>query len=234
MRRLAIIPARGGSKRIAGKNIRNFCGSPIISYTLNAAKECGFFDAIHVSTDSSLIAEVVKALGFSIDFFRDGDLADDFTPLIEVLNFVVTKYVERGLAFDQVWCLLPCAPLLTAEHLHGAKKIFEASDKKRPLIPVLPFPAPHEWSLTFGDHCGLKVDNPQALMMRSQDLLPKYYDAGVFCIYTPEIISDSRVVGEKGFIGYILPKYSVIDIDDIEDWQVAEALYMYRHKHLIS
>ena len=95
MNTLAIIPARGGSKRIPNKNIRNFCGKPIISYILDAAKKSGLFNTIHVSTDSKQIIKVVENLGFKIDFVRPSDLADDYTPIMPVLKFVVEEYEKK-------------------------------------------------------------------------------------------------------------------------------------------
>jgi pseudaminic acid cytidylyltransferase len=227
MKRLAIIPARGGSKRIPGKNIRNFCGSPIISYTLNTALKSELFDTIHVSTDCDAVVDIVKKLGFSIDFLRPAALADDYTPLLPVLQHVVDRYAEMGLTFDQIWCLLPCAPLLEEYHLRGAEAVFENSSKQSPLIPVLPFPAPVEWASTYQVGGRLKFDHPESLMMRSQDLETRYYDAGVFSIYTPKILASRRIADKVDFIGYILSKNSVVDIDDEDDWRLAEALYLH-------
>ena len=117
MKRLAVIPAREGSKRIKNKNIKNFCGKPIISYALNAAKESGLFDTIHVSTESEEIANIVRDLGFTIDFLRDISLADDITPIIPVLKWVVEKYQSKNIYFDEVVLIMACAPLIDATDL---------------------------------------------------------------------------------------------------------------------
>jgi len=112
IKRLAIIPARGGSKRIPNKNILEFCGKPIISYILEVVKNSNLFDVIHVSTDSEAIADVVAKLGFPVDFFRPSELADDYTPVMPVLKYVHDEYMKRGRVFDQVWSLMPTSPFM--------------------------------------------------------------------------------------------------------------------------
>ena len=115
-RRLAIIPARGGSKRIADKNIRAFCGRPMIAHILDTARASGLFEVIHVSTESPRIASVVEALGFEVHFPRPiAQLADDKTPLMPVLRYVTETFQSRGQTFDEVWLLMACAPLIEAE-----------------------------------------------------------------------------------------------------------------------
>lgn len=110
--RLAIVPARGGSTRIPEKNIRDFCGKPMIAHILNAARKSGLFEFIHVSTESTHIAEIVQRLGFPIDFPRPGELANDHTPLMPVLKYVVETYQSSGRRFDEIWLLMACAPLI--------------------------------------------------------------------------------------------------------------------------
>ena len=114
MKRLAIIPARGGSKRIKNKNIKDFCGKPIIKYTINAAIESKLFDKIHVSTESNLIKEVVEKCGLSVDFMRPNELSDDFTVLMPVISFVLETYKKQNIIFDEIWILMACAPLIEA------------------------------------------------------------------------------------------------------------------------
>src|SRR5437764_11044543 len=109
--RLAIVPARGGSKRVSDKNVRDFCGRPMIAHILGAARKSGLFDAIHVSTDSARIAGIVGDLGFATQFLRPSELADDFTPLMPVLRYVTDKFAKSGRHFDEVWLLMACAPL---------------------------------------------------------------------------------------------------------------------------
>ena len=122
MKRLAIIPARGGSKRIKNKNIKNFCGEPIINYIISTARESKLFNKIHVSTESNLIKEVVENNGLSIDFMRPETLSDDFTPLMPVLSFVLNTYISMGYQFDEIWLLMACAPLIDKNDLISASK----------------------------------------------------------------------------------------------------------------
>lgn len=113
-KRIAVIPARGGSKRLPGKNIRDFCGGPMIGHILRAARESGLFDVIHVSTEDAEIRTVCTDLGFAPDFERDPALADDVTPILPVLKFVIDTYAEQDKRFDQIWLLMACAPLIAA------------------------------------------------------------------------------------------------------------------------
>ena len=136
MKRLAIIPARGGSKRIPKKNIRDFCGKPIIAYILETIKKSDLFDIIHVSTDSEEIAEVVSKLGFPVDFFRPEGLADDYTPIIPVLKYVTETYTKQSKVFDQVWYIMPTAPFIEFSDLLGADKLFTASADNKSVISI--------------------------------------------------------------------------------------------------
>ena len=117
VKRIAIIPARGGSKRIPNKNIRDFCGKPMISYALEAARDSALFDCIHVSTDSKKIAEATQKEGFDVDFMRTAELSDDHTPIMPVLKYVLEQYIDRGKYFDEVVLIMACAPLIDANDL---------------------------------------------------------------------------------------------------------------------
>ena len=124
-RRLAIIPARGGSKRIPRKNILDFCGKPMVGHILATAKKSELFTVIHVSTDDDEICKIVSNLGFSPDFKRSNDLADDTTPILPVLKQVTEKYLELGKSFDEVWLLMSCAPLIEPKDLQAAANLFK-------------------------------------------------------------------------------------------------------------
>ena len=115
-KRIAIVPARAGSKRIQ-KNIRNFCGKPILSYILHAIQDSSLFDVVHVSTDSTEIASIAEAEGFPVDFYRPFELADDITPLYPVVRFVLSTYLERDISFDTAALLMPCSPLISSSDL---------------------------------------------------------------------------------------------------------------------
>jgi N-acylneuraminate cytidylyltransferase len=221
-KRLLIIPARGNSKRIKNKNIKFFFNKPIIYYILNNAKKSGLFAKIHVSTDSKKIARVVKKK-IPIDFYRPKILATDKVSIIRVLQFVLKKYEELGLQFDEIWCALPCSPLIDAVDLINiSKKLFKI---KKPLLTVSKFPCPIEWALTI-KKSKLIPDNKKNLLINSQCFSNKYFDTGqiaAFPINKFKKIKNNNLTSSCH--GYILPPEKSVDIDDITDWKLAEILY---------
>lgn len=225
MRRLAVVPARGGSKRIPDKNVRDFCGKPMIAHVLSAAKDSGLFDKIHVSTDSERILEAVKALGFPADFPRDASLAGDHTPLFPVLEWVLKEYGRRDESFDEVCLLLPCAPLIEAQDLLAACRVFRENGGERPLISVAEFPVPVEWAFRRDERGRLTPLQPGKFAVRSQDLEKAYYDAGAFIFFPARRIASGEPLTDTDYVSYILPKAKAVDIDGEEDWKLAEALY---------
>jgi len=228
-RRLAIIPARGGSKRIQNKNIRDFCGKPMIAHILQAARASGQFDVIHVSTESAEIRATVEALGFRIDFNRPDALADDHTPIMPVLKYVADTYAARGEIFDQVWLLMACAPLIEVRDLKEAALLFDGSGAHDPLLAVAEYPAPIEWAFKRSADGRLEPVQTGMFAVRSQDLEKKYFDAGSFAAFPSASVRASKGAGsDAGFIGYVLPKGKAIDIDDEADWAMAEAMYRQR------
>mgnify|MGYP001338448540 CR=1 FL=1 len=226
---LGIVPARGGSKRIPDKNIIPFCGRPMLSYVLEAARASGIFDKIHVSTDSNKIATVAAGLGFEPDFMRDASLADDFTPLLPVLKWVVNQYAAKGISFDTIFLLMPCAPLLEAEDLKRGLDVFREHGGEKPLMAVAPYPVPVEWAFEMKSGGALEALNTAALNMRSQDIPEKFYDAGVFDIYSSRNLAENKDIGEYGFISIKVAPHTAIDIDTPEDLILAEALYQGLH-----
>ena len=171
-RRLCIIPARGGSKRIKNKNIKNFCGKPMIYHSLNNATTADIFSKIHVSTDSSSIAKTVNSAGHEIDFMRPKSLSDDYATIFEVLIFVFETYEKQSQIFDEIWLLMACAPLIQPKNLVEASNIFDAS--KGPLVAVSELPVPIDWAYKKNEEGCLTLHNPSAHATRSQDL-KKYY-----------------------------------------------------------
>jgi N-acylneuraminate cytidylyltransferase len=225
--RIAIIPARGGSKRIPDKNIRDFCGKPMISYILDTAKKSELFDVIHVSTDSERIAETVTKLGFSVDFMRPANLADDHTTIMPVLRYVVDTYHKRDVDFEEVSLLMACAPLIEAKDLVGAAKLLQVHNCQKAVLGVAPYSAPIEWAFERHPDGTLVPLQPGTFSVRSQDIEDKYFDAGMFCFFPIRSILESEGAGrDDGFIGQVLPKYKAIDIDQPEDWLLAEAIFM--------
>lgn len=230
MKRLAIIPARGGSKRIPQKNIRQFCGHPMIWYILHAAKESALFDTIHVSTDCQKICETVENIGFSVDFLRPAELADDYKPIMPTLKYVTETYQADGQCFDQIWLLMACAPLVEATDLIEAERLL-ADNLSKPVMAIAEYPAPVEWAFRREGNGDLIPLQPGKFSIRSQDLAPAYYDAGAFIGFPVEFIANSAEAGsDSGYTGYILTKEAAIDIDTFEDWELAEKIMMARKK----
>jgi len=233
-RRLAIIPARGGSKRIPNKNIRDFCGQPMITHILQAAQESELFEVIHVSTESLLICEAVENFGLGIEFMRPVELADDHTPIMPVLKYVTETYASRGQLFDQVWLLMACAPLVEAIDLQQAAQLFDQTDGTNPVLAISEYPVPIEWAFSCASDGKLIAVQPGMFAVRSQDLAKKYFDAGVFTAFPAATVQASEGAGsDDSFIGHILPKSKAIDIDDEADWVLAEAMYR-SHRRTLS
>lgn len=225
-KRIAIIPARGGSKRILNKNIRDFCGKPMIAHILQTASESGLFDEIHVSTDSETICKTVERLGFNIKFMRPAELADDHTPIMPVLRYVTETYASCGRQFDQVWLLMACAPLVRSSDLQQAAQLFDQAGGASPVLSVSEYPVPIEWAFSRAADGKMAPVQPGMFAVRSQDLEKKYFDAGVFVVFPAQTVQKSEGAGsDTGFIGYVIPKGSAVDIDDDADWLLAEALY---------
>ena len=226
MKRLAIIPARGGSKRIPNKNIRDFCGQPMISHVLSTAASCNLFDKIHVSTDSYEIAKTTSSLGFKIDFMRPPHLADDHTPIMPVLKYVLEEYLGRGAEFDCVALLMACAPMITPDDLCGAAALFDANHGKQSVLGVAEYPCPVEWAFRRESSGELVPMQPGMFSVRSQDLATAYYDAGQFCFMPSEPVFTAVGAGsDEGFLGYPLKRHQAIDIDTLEDWRFAELIF---------
>ena len=229
--RLAIIPARGGSKRILNKNIRDFCGRPMMSYVLDVAHRSKLFDVIHVSTESTEIAEVARQFGSPIQFYRPTKLADDHTPIMPVLKYVVDEFKARGFQFEEVWLLMACAPLIEVTDLHQAAELFQKSGSEDPVIAIAEYPVPIEWAFSRKTQTGELVPTaPGMFAVRSQDIEKKYFDVGAFSILPTARVEASIGAGtDTGFIGHVISKYKAVDIDDENDWAIAEAVYHVNH-----
>ncbi len=223
-KRLAIIPARGGSKRIPQKNIALFHGNPIIYYILSAAQSSHLFEMIHVSTECDSVFKVVKELGFEPQFLRPIELAEDDTPLLPVLRYVVDKFAELGNSFDEIWLLMPCAPLIDKEDLTLAAKSFARTGG--PVLSVCEYPAPIEWAYRQHVDGRLYPIFSEKISIRSQDLEIKYYDAGLFAIYSSEaLIKDTSPSSSSNFYGFHIDRMKAIDIDYESDWKHAEEIF---------
>lgn len=229
MANVAIITARGGSKRIPRKNIRNFCGKPIIAYAITAALGSDLFDEVMVSTDNHEIAETAKGYGASVPFMRSPSTSDDYATTTDVLCEVLRTYEEQGKSFDFMCCLYPTAPFVTAEKLRAAHAAFVKSGAEM-LEPVVPFSYPPQRSFSVEE--GLLTYNyPEHMRTRSQDLPTWYHDAGQFYFYKVKAFRKSVEGNDRqgGYdlrcVPFVMNEMEVQDIDTIMDWQLAEAKY---------
>ena len=226
MKRLAIIPARGGSKRIPRKNIKDFCGHPMISYPIKAAANAKIFDTIHVSTDSLEISDVAGKYGHLPDFLRPENISDDHVPMMECLKYVVKRYEDLGHKFDTVALIYATSPLIDAEDLKLACHEFEKTDRHLAMLAVTSYPSPVEHAFRMDENSNLYPDKPEALSKRTQDLPEAMYDAGMFAFYSSDHLKNSNGAGNFfGFKGFKVPATRVTDIDWPDDWIHAEALY---------
>lgn len=218
MRNIAVITARGGSKRIPKKNIKDFCGKPIIAYSIEAAIKSGLFDEVMVSTDSEEIAEIARQYGASVPFMRSEATSNDFAGTGDVLNEVINEYKKLGKEFDIMCCIYPTAPFVTAEKLQHAYDLLISNDADR-ISPMVQFSFPPQRGYYIRESELVAVD-PKSLPCRSQDLEPIYHDCGQFYFYR------MSAWGKPGkCIPMELPDSEVQDIDNFEDWKIAEMKY---------
>ncbi len=221
--RIAIIPARGGSKRIPHKNVKLFCKRPIIAYSIEAARESGLFDEVMVSTDEAEIASLAERLGASVPFLRSEKNSDDHATTADVLIEVLGQYQQKGAYFDQICCIYPCAPFVTAEKLRNALCLWETSEADA-LVPVVRFSYPPMRGLVIKDD-RLAMKWPEYADTRSQDLEPLYHDAGQFYFIKKDALEREKTLLCKGAVPVVVPELEAQDIDGEEDWRVAEWKY---------
>ena len=225
---LAIIPARGGSKRIPRKNIKPFLGKPIMEYSIQAARACKCFDEIMVSTDDKEIAEIAISAGAQVPFFRSTEASSDPAGTAEVLIEVLYEYEKRGMYFEYLGCIYPTAPFITAQRLSYAKSLLIKNNVDC-ILPVTKFSYPIQR--------GLIIENGHARMLwpenyskRSQDLQDVYHDCGQFYfLNTQSLIKQKSLFPEKTMT-IIVPETEVQDIDNESDWKIAELKYSRIHQ----
>lgn len=223
MSRLAIITARGGSKRIPRKNIKEFNGEPIIAYSIRAAIESGLFDTVMVSTEDKEIAEISKRYDAEIPFYRSEYTAGDHATTNDVLLEVLEEYERRGQNYDVAACLYPTAPFVTADKLRDGMRQLETSDADT-LIPVVAFSYPPQRAMVV-EHDRLVFKYPEYLDSRSQDLQPHYHDVGQFYLFRTEAFRRNRRLMVGNILPYIVSELEVQDIDNETDWKLAEIKY---------
>ena len=227
MKSIAIITARGGSKRIPRKNIKEFLGKPIIAYTIEAAIASNMFDQVMVSTDDDEIAEIAKKYGAMVPFMRSEKTSNDFATTADVLNEVIDEYKKLGESFEYMCCLYPTAPFVTPDAIGQAMKILEDNGADT-VLPVVKFSFPPQRGVVMKDGY-LTPKYPECMPMRSQDLEPVYHDAGQFyCMKVSSFLEQGKVVMDKT-MPYMQDDMNVQDIDTPEDWAIAEVKYKVLH-----
>lgn len=225
---LAIITARGGSKRIPRKNIKEFCGKPILAYSIEAAKAAGVFDEIMVSTEDAEIAETAKRFGAEVPFFRSEKTSDDFATTADVLAEVLEEYEKRGKSFTHICCIYPTAPFISGEKLKQAMELLLES-RADSVMPVVKFSFPPQRCVVERD--GRLVPKwAECMNCRSQDLEPLYHDCGQFyCLNAEKFLEERRVIMENT-LPVFMDEAEVQDIDTPEDWKIAEMKYRILHE----
>jgi N-acylneuraminate cytidylyltransferase len=221
--RIAIITARGGSKRIPRKNIKHFCGKPIIQYSIEAALRSDVFDTVMVSTDDVEIAEISIAAGAEVPFYRSSDTSNDFATTADVLLEVLEEYRKLDRIYNRMCCIYPTAPFLTNEHIRTGLEQLEKSGADA-VIPVVKFSYPPQRAFIIKDR-KLQFQFPEYAKMRSQDLTSVYHDIGQFYWYSIDsfLANNGRLTGNCSPL--IMPDTIVQDIDTADDWQLAEIKY---------
>ena len=221
-KRIAIITARGGSKRIPKKNIKDFCGKPIIAYSIEAAISSELFDEVMVSTDSEEIAEIAKKYGASVPFMRSAETSNDYATTNDVLIEVFNEYKKRGQEFDIAVCIYPTAPFVTAEKLKEAIRMLDEEGVDA-VTPVVQYSFPPQRAYIVNGGGALEYQYPEFEKVRSQDLYPIYHDCGQFYVFYPQNIINA--VKPQKEIPFYISELEVQDIDNESDWKLAEMKY---------
>lgn len=229
MNAIAIITARGGSKRIPGKNKKDFLGKPIICYSIEAAISSGLFEEIMVSTDDEEIARIAKEAGASVPFMRSAASSNDFASTDDVLMEVLEEYEKRERVFDYMACIYPTAPFVTAEKLKNAMNTL-IEEKASGVMPVVGFSFPPQRGMVVRNG-RLEYCYPENALKRSQDLETIYHDCGQFYCYNVEKYRACRGNLPDGYVPVVVDETEVQDIDNFSDWKLAEIKYsMMREK----
>ncbi len=223
MSNLAIIPARGGSKRIPRKNVKNFLGKPIIAYSIEAALKSELFDEVMVSTDDKEITEIAIRYGAKVPFLRSKNNADDFATTVDVLFEVIEKYKLQGRNFENLACLYPSAPFTTSNKLKEAFTIL-ISKKLDVVFPVMPFSFPVQRALKMNKE-KLEYFYPEFENSRSQDLEKAYHDAGQFYFINTSRLLINKSILSKNTGAILISELEAQDIDNETDWKIAEIKY---------
>lgn len=229
---LAIIPARGGSKRIPKKNIKDFLGKPIIAYSIEAALESNIFDEVMVSTDSSEIANVSRLYNASVPFVRSKQNSSDFATTEDVLIEVIEQYKQCGRFFDVVCCIYSTAPFVTSKKLIDAYNLLIQNSEADSVIPVVRYSFPPQRAMISRGGF-VEYHYPEFSKTRSQDLEPIYHDCGQFYFCKTDSLLKYRDLICPKSLAFELSDEEVQDIDNISDWNIAQIKYQLMNKERI-
>lgn len=221
---IAIIPARGGSKRIPRKNIKEFHGKPLIAYSIEAAKASQCFDRIIVSTDDIEIAEIAKQYGAQVPFIRPAEISDDFSTTMDVMQHAIKYCTEQGYEPNLVCCIYATAPFLLPEYLQQGAEEFK-DDTIEYAFSATSFPFPIQRAIKLTDTGRVNMFYREYADTRSQDLTEAYHDAGQFYWGNASAFSQGKAIFAEHSKAVLLPRKRVQDIDTPEDWELAEALF---------
>lgn len=220
MKKIAIIPARGGSKRIPKKNVRDFLGRPMISFAIQSCIESGLFDEVMVSTDDEATAEIARSLGARVPFFRSAENSSDTAGTVDVLVEVIEAYQQQGIRFDLACCVYATNPLLSVNRLQeGLKKLQDSNFDSVFAAVKYSFPVQRSFVL---NNDKMQLMFPEHLNSRSQDLAPVYHDAGQFYWFRPDLLLASKKIWTNNTGIVELSELEVQDIDEESDWKMAE------------
>lgn len=220
---LCIIPARGGSKRIPRKNIKDFLGKPIIAYSIETAIESKLFDEVMVSTDDQEIAKISEKYGAKFPFFRSEENSNDFATTFKVIEEVIENYKSKGLSFDKICCIYPCAPFVSAEKLRNAYEILIENNFDS-VFPIMEFSFPIQRSLKLSQN-KLGFFYPEFANTRSQDLEKSYHDAGQFYFMDSQKVLEQKTILTNNSGAIVISALEGQDIDSETDWKLAELKY---------
>ncbi|WP_202968805.1 pseudaminic acid cytidylyltransferase [Sulfurospirillum halorespirans] len=229
---IAIIPARGGSKRIPRKNIKDFCGKPLIAYSIEAALQSGLFDKIIVSTDDEEIATVAKQYGAEVPFLRPRELSDDFTGTIPVIKHAIEATCKDQTLLKAVCCIYATAPFVQPYYIQEAYAKLKSTQSAYAFsATTYAFPIQRAIKLT---HDHVEMFDSKHFSTRSQDLEEAYHDAGQFYWGTPEAWMEEKIIFAPHSTAVLLPRHLVQDIDTGEDWVQAELMYKALHENTLQ
>jgi len=224
--KIAVIPARGGSKRIPRKNIKEFCGKPMITWAITTALESGLFDHVIVSTDDEEIADIGRKWGAETPFVRPAELADDLTPTVPVVAHAVKSCIDIGWAVESACCIYPCVPFLQSDDLIPAFNVLKKNSVNF-VYPVTEYVHPVQRAMRQLSTGQMQFINPENELTRTQDLEKVYHDCGQFYWGKAAAWLQYKKMHSSG-LGIVVPKWRFVDIDSTDDWKRSEEIYKAR------